>query len=253
MNTDERKSHYSRRRPAPVPVAALLAAATMLFVACGIESTPFIAGPKPDEIDLIPETGTDRIEFLHNDNDNDTDEFRGYDLYYKLYEDEDGLCEAGDACRSDRDNILSNPVQTGPSRLLSRAYRRLVPENSPGQIPNVPVSNGIKGNEFTVDIDLTGGGASDNAFTATWPDATVTLNRRVSEGGTYKRFLDGGNYVDEDDDVDHSAITNDITDVINDGNLYLAVYALGYGVDPGSLQALYSEPVYLGYVPVDIP
>ncbi|NBB91184.1 MAG: hypothetical protein GVY23_08255 [Spirochaetes bacterium] len=249
MNTDERISHYLRRRLAAALVAV---AATLLFLACGIESTPFIAGPKPDEIDLVPETGTDRIKFLHNENDNDTDEFRGYDLYYKLYEDEDGLCEAGDACRGDRDSILSNPVQTGPSRLLTRAYRRLVPENSPGQIPNVPVSNSIKANEFTVDIDLTGGGAS-NAFTATWPDATVTLNRRVAQGGTYKRFLDGGSYEDEDDDVDHSAITADISDVINDDKLYLAVYALGYGVDPGSLQALYSEPVYLGFVPVDIP
>jgi hypothetical protein len=230
--------------------SATLVVVTILFAACGIESTPFIAGPKPDEVDLEPATGTDRITFLHNENDNDTDEFRGYDLYYKLYEDEaaNGLCEAGDPCRSDRDYILNDPVQTGPSRLLGRNYRRLVPGNSPGQTPNIPVSNGIKGNEFVVEIDLTGGGPSGNAFTANSPDGTVTLNRGVSESGTYKRFLEATAYEVTDDDVGH---ITDISAVIANNNLYLVVYALGYGVDPGSLQALYSEPVFLGYVPAD--
>ncbi|MFO7780573.1 MAG: hypothetical protein R6W94_03020 [Spirochaetia bacterium] len=222
-------------------------AVTILVAACGIESTLFIAGPKPDEVDLVPATGTERIIFLHNENDNDTDEFKGYDLYYKLYADEDGLCEAGDPCRSDRDYILNDPVQTGPSRLLGRNYRRLVPGNSPGQIPNIAVSNGIKGNEFVVEIGLTGDVVT-NAFTATWPDDTVTLNRAVSQRGTHKRFLDEAAYEETDDDVGH---ITDISEVIANNNLYLVVYALGYGVDPGSLQALYSEPVYLGYVPVD--
>jgi hypothetical protein len=229
----------------------MLVAATILFVACGIESTPFIAGPKPDEVDLVPATDTERITFLHNENDNDTDEFKGYDLYYKLYEDEDELwgCEPGDPCRNDRDYILNDPVQTGPSRLLGREYRRLVPENSPGQTPNIPVSNGIKGNEFVVEIDLTGGEPTTNAFIVTWPDDTTTVNRGVSQGGTYKRFLDGAAYENTDADVTH--ISADISQVISDNNLYISVYALGYGVDPGSLQALYSEPVYLGYVRVD--
>ncbi len=241
MSIEERKSGYS---------LAVLATAALLFTACGIESTPFIAGPKSDEVDLVPATDTQRITFLHNENDNNTDEFKGYDLYYKLYEDEDGFwgCEPGDPCRSDREYILNDPVQTGPSRLLGRDYRRLVPGNSPGQTPNIPVSNGIKGNEFVVEIDLTGD-AVVNAFAATWPDGTVALNRRVSQGGTYKRLLDESAYENTDADVTHIATA--ISDVTNNDNLYISVYALGYGVDLGSLQALYSEPVYLGYVRVD--
>lgn len=226
---------------------ATLVAVTILVAACGIESTPFVAGPKPDEVDLVPATGTDRITFLHNENDNDTDEFKGYDLYYKFYEDEDGLwgCEPGDPCRSDREYILNDPVQTGPSRLLGRNYRRLVPANSPGQTPNIPVSNGIKGDEFVVEIDLTGG-VLTNALAATWPDDTVALNRVVSQSGIHKRFLDAAAYESTDADVTH--IATDISDVISDDNLYISLYTLGYGVDPGSLQSLYSEPVFLGYV-----
>lgn len=264
MKRDDRRIPHSRRRralpafgplrgrpPAAFVAAATFVVATLMLAACGIESTPFIAGPKSDEVDLVPATDTERITFLHNENDNDTDEFKGYDLYYKLYEDEDGLwgCEAGDPCRSDRDYILNDPVQTGPSRLLGRNYRRLVPGNSPGQIPNIPVSNGIKGNEFVVEIDLTGGGPNGNAFTANWPDDTITLNRRVSQGGTYNRFLEEAAYENTDDDVGH--ITSNISDVTDSNNLYVSVYALGYGVDPGSLQPLFSEPVYLGYVRVD--
>ncbi len=258
MRIADHMSRYSpRRRVTPrlgLPAAALravmLVAAVILFSACGIESTPFIAGPKTDEVDLVPATDTERITFLHNENDNDTDEFKGYDLYYKLYEDEDGLwgCEPGDPCRSDREYILNDPVQTGPSRLLGRDYQPLVPGNSAGQTPNIPVSNGIKGNEFVVEIDLTGDEVTD-AFAAIWPDDTVALNRGVSQGGTYKRFLDEAVYENTDADVTH--ITADISEVISDNNLYISVYALGYGVDPGSLQALYSEPVYLGYVRVD--
>ncbi|MFP4372884.1 MAG: hypothetical protein ACLFPO_00970 [Spirochaetaceae bacterium] len=244
----------SHNRSAAAAPVSLLASFLLLLSSCGIESTVFIAGPRPDEVDLVPATDTERITFLHNEDDNDSDEFRGYDLYYKLYEAEDGQwgCEPGDPCRNDRDYILNDPVQTGPSRLRGRDYRRLIQGNSPGQTPNIPVSSGIKGNEFDVEIDISGGGAGgtpEDAFTATWPDDTVTLNRDVSQGGTHKRFLDDNAYEDTDDDISH--IESDIAEVIADNNLYVAVYSLGYGVDPGSLQVLYSEPVYLGYVRVD--
>jgi hypothetical protein len=227
--------------------AATLVAATVLFVACGIESTPFIAGPKPDEVDFVLETA--RITFLHNENDNDTDEFKGYELYYRLYEDTLGVgCGENASCEADYNYILNDPVQTGPSRLLGRDYRKMVKNDAPGDIPNIPVSNGNKGSEFEVDIDMTAGGPQ-TAVIAEWPDGPVELNRAIpTQGnpGIYKSFLVRDEYVTGDNDVDHMA--NDILDVINNDSLYAAVYALGYGIDPGSLQSLYSEPVFLGYV-----
>lgn len=239
----------------PVLFAASVSLGAGLLIvlsACGIESIPFIAGPADDEVDVV--FATSQISFLHNDEDNDTDEFEGYDLYYKLYEDTDGADQCGDNadCASDADYILNDPVQTGPSRLLGRDYRRMVPGNTPGAVPNIEVSNGNKGDEFEVTLDMSVLGAeTQTAVVADWPDGPVELNRDVPVPGEnrYKSFLTATDYADTDDDVGH--IDTPIGDVISDDNLYATVYALGYGVDPGSLQALYSEPVFLGWVPIE--
>jgi hypothetical protein len=195
-----------------------------------------------------------RITFLHNENDNDTDEFEGYDLYYKLYEDSLSGCQPGDACADDRAYILQDPVPTGPSRLLGRDYRRMVPGNTPGATPNLEISNGNKGDEFEVLLDMAEGAETgQTAIVADWPDGPIELNRGVPRVGfnEYKSFLLRDHYENNDDDVDHMDNGDDIQQVITDGNLYTAVYALGYGIDPGSLQALYSEPVFLGYVQIE--
>lgn len=240
-------THRGRGPDAAVAGRALVFFAITLLAACGIESIPFIAGPRSSEVDFVLETA--RITFLHNENDNNTDEFEGYELYYRLYEDTLGTgCGENPDCEADFDYILNNPVQTGPSRLLGRDYRRIVFNDAPGEIPNIPVSNGNKGTEFEVDIDMTADGLQ-TAVVADWPDGPVQLNRGLpTQGnpGIYKSFLVRDEYANDDEDVDH--MPSDISDVIANDNLYASVYALGYGIDPGSLQALYSEPVFLGYV-----
>jgi hypothetical protein len=230
-------------------VLVLLASA--LISGCGVESAPFIAGPRNGDVDYIEDPA--QITFLHNDNENDTDEFEGYELYYKIYEDSDSGCQSGEDCRNDRDYVLNELVQTGPARLLGRAFRRMVQGNSPGEVPNIPVSAGQKNKEFEVLIDLFAeDGGPQRTAEATWPDGPAELNRNVTRAGNpsqYKNFLDRGEYADDDDDL--TAVSGSIQTVISNGNLYMSVYALGYGIDPASLQPLYSEPVFLGYVRLD--
>lgn len=248
------------------PLGALLglflggAAVLVALSGCGLESIPFIAGPIDDEIDVVQETA--RITFTHNDTENDTDEFEGYDLYYKLYRDEEAGCDEGEPCDEDRAYILDEPVRTGPNRLLGRSYLRMIYEPSPGEIPNIPVSDILKSDEFDVTLDLFSG--SDEAqidVIASWGSDERALKRNVvseqTAANVYKSFLDVRDYDDEDEDLqelldsEDDVVETTIEDVINNDNLYISVYALGFGTDPGSLQSLYSEPVFLGYVRID--
>ncbi|MGM0673105.1 MAG: hypothetical protein ACQETQ_00265 [Spirochaetota bacterium] len=237
-------AHLSHR----LMITGVALAVLVLFLGCGIESTPFIAAPKDDETDTTLDPAS--ITFLHNENDNDTLEFSGYELYYKIYEDESPGCDSGDECFEDRRYILDSPVRTGPSRLRGRSYRRMIDEASPGQRPNIPVSDSEKGNEFEVELDMYAStGSEQRTIIARWPDGPRNLERDVPRDGDpskNKAFLETDAYTDDDEDL--GAVSTSVQEVINNENLYAAVYALGFGVEPGSLQDLYSEPVFLGYV-----
>ncbi|MFP4067808.1 MAG: hypothetical protein ACLFS5_09940 [Spirochaetaceae bacterium] len=220
-----------------------------LLLGCGIETLPYVAAPKEDEADWDIDPAF--ITFRHNDEDNDSDEFRGYELYYKLYEDENGSTgcrEADKPCNDDYEAILRDPVPTGTSRLTGRGYVRMIAGENPGEIPGITVSLANRGDEFDVDIYLTAGTDEDrDTARAEWPNGPQDLNRNVpSASDGFKRFLATEDYDDDDDDL--SAIDSEISDVIGNDNLYMAVYALGYGIDPASLQEIYSRPVFLGYV-----
>lgn len=240
--------------------AAFVVAVIMLsgFLAgCGVESVAFIAGPESDRVEVDAEVG--QIRFLHNEDDNDTDEFRGYELYYKFYADTDSDCGDTEPCGEDRAYVEEEPLQTGPSRLLGRDFSRMIYEPSPGERPNVPISQEETGSEFEIAIDLSSfGQETQRDAIVSWNESERPLKRGVTAETSqtdYKSFIERADYDDEDADV-QSAIDGPTPEetveaLINNGNLYLSVYTLGYGIDPGSLQALYSEPVYLGYVRID--
>ncbi len=205
---------------------------------CGIESITFVEGPLEDEITVV-DTAGGRLVFTHNNSTvNQSDDFLGYELYYKLYDD-----ALTDPWSTDNISILAEPVPTGVGRLNNRGYRRVIRNEAPEAIPTILVTN--KGLGYTIDLDFFDSGSETNA-TASWNDgSSTTINlRRNSDptAGVYKSFF--GTFVEDDEDVDE-----DIEDAAGSVDyIGVALYALGYGIEGGTFRQLYSEAVFLGYL-----
>lgn len=225
-----------------------------MFLACGIPSVGFVAGPPEDSVggeslETLPE-----ITFEHNADLNDTDDFKGYDLYYRLYDDR---ADNDTTYEDHRDEILADPPTPGTSRLERNGYRRVVSAAETtvdGQVPPLmEVSPDLKDDELDVVLSFALIPADPAEATATLRAGTesagsepLELARSVEQEGSQepKGFL-LGTYQDGDEDVDK--ITRPIETVIDDESLYVALYALGYGIDGLTFQRLYSEPVFLHY------
>lgn len=209
--------------------------AVLGLAGCGIESITFVEGPLEDEVDS--DLLGARITFNHNDSPaNQSDDFLGYELHYKFYRNN----ATDDPYVSDQNSILAEPVPTGIGRLTNRGYRRIIREQQESAIPTILVTN--KGLGYTITLDFSG---NTNA-TASWNDGsptTVDLRRDTpgATSGSFKSFFE--DYEEDDEDADQA-----IVDAAADGDLGVAIYALGYGIEGGTFRQLYSEAVFLGYL-----
>ena len=234
--------------------AALLAAA---LAGCGLEDIVTLSPPDP----LPAETLDEQYRFTL-DGDNNEPEFRGVELYYRLYNTGAGGAPVGAG--------LLDQDQLGP-----RGFRRLTKEGDTevaGARPLIFVPVGpaapddIRGGKTTVvlslDTDTTAGApANDTRITATRTDATGGLDtdvfgsypelapllqpiRRgvaVTPGGVFRTFDD---FWVGDADVSAFAPTAESYDDIE-----MEVYALSYGkVDIAT--TVYSAPQYLGILEI---
>lgn len=210
------------------------------LASCGIESIAFVEGPEP----VLENTPLARITFDHNNSDaNQSDDFLGYELYYKFYDD-----AVIDPWEDDQDSILAEPIPTGTGRLTNRGYRRIIRGDQEEAIPAVLVTN--KGLSYNVQLDFFDSplDPTDDDATASWDDGTQTtivLRRNALAddvpGQEFKSFF--GSFNEDDDDVD-----SDIEAAAASNDLGVAIYGLGYGIEGGTFHQLYSEPVYLGYM-----
>jgi hypothetical protein len=205
---------------------------------CGIESITFVEGPLDDEIgsDLLGAV----ISFDHNDSTaNQSDDFLGYELYYKLYANN----TTDDPYVGDQNSILAEPVPTGIGRLTNRGYRRIIRGQQESAIPTILVTN--KGLGYRIELDYLEVSGDTNA-TASWDDGsstTIELRRNTpgATSGSFKSFF--GDYEEEDEDADADIVAAD-----GPQERGVAIYALGYGIEGGTFRQLYSEAVFLGYL-----
>ncbi len=207
---------------------------------CGVDTIAFVEGPNADEV-TADRLGA-RIVFNHNDSDaNSSPDFKGYELYYKFYDD-----SVTDPWVDDQNTILADPVATGTSRLTNRSYRRVIRGNDQAGIPSIIVTSKTTEYAITLDFFESASDPTDTEATASWNDgspASIDLRRNTdaTTPGTFKSFF--GAFSTSDDDADST-----IVNAKSSGNLGIAIYALGYGIEGGSFRQLYSEPVFLGYL-----
>lgn len=240
---------------------------------CGLPSIPSLEAPVNPRVTGIDSPGQQILTFDHNPN-NDFDDFKGYDVYYKLYPPPSSA--AASSLSSDESYIEDSPKDTGPSRLQARGFLRLVPvtnrdstgntvtslitTDSPPSIPLSPTGSTIT---FFVDIrepasrpsasvDTT---AEETEIVISWSDSGPTYRgfRRRSTTNTgvsqpddeFDGFWDGGSYATSDNDIARmfSAGSFDLSE-FND-SITIVLYAITYGVDGTDFRPYYSEPLRL--------
>lgn len=231
-------------------VIRLLAAALILTLAgCGIPSVSFIADPIP-----LSQTGS-TLRFRH-DTENDSEDFKGYELYYKIY-------NANDLATIDGDRSFIEGADTpGTGRLTSREFLRMVrtDDGLPSgdgleDPPMLPVSASARDQGFEVSVDFS---AAAQTVVVTNPGesaASVQLFRQSvlieeQSAQSFDLFLDpaGFQYTpgDPGSDADLALMLNEAYDPVN--TYRATVWAIAYGLDATNFQRIYSLPVYLGIV-----
>jgi hypothetical protein len=225
------------------------------LLGCGIPSVGFVAAPEEGSVRIDQPLTSPRIEFGHNRVLNNTEDFSGYEIYYRLYDDGD---DDQTGYEDDRDSILAEPVQPGTVRLRERDYRRVVAgdqETVDGQSPPlILVPNTAKGIDFTVSVSFQPGAqvepeeAEISYLSGVVSRSSFPAARSIEQPGTQqpKGFLLGEYNTATDVDLAH--FNRDIDEVIENGDLFVALYVLGFGIDGATFQPLYSRPVFLEYV-----
>ena len=229
-------------------LASALIVTALLLCGCGIPTFIFLAPPIQDSIQ------SESLTFFH-DTSNDNEAFKGYNLYYKLYNNPDQASGEENLCRSDKDTITAEPPTLGETRLLSRRYSKVV-INDMLLEPQIAIEN--KGSAQTITITLGDPlDANDERFTRITNSLTgesFRIHRNVLGSSStgdgnetrYKLLIhDPDEYLPEDNDIEN--IVDDIDDAFENNAFYVAFYAVAFGLND-QFRAIYSEPQFLGYL-----
>jgi hypothetical protein len=228
-----------------VPLFGTILLLWLLLWGCGIPSAGFI-GP-PGETDGQDLESLPVVTFDHNVEANDTEDFKGYELYYRFY---DNNATDGTDYEVDREQILGSPPGTGV--LESTGYRRVVRASGDSvesqELPLIPVPQSAKSQDFEVTLSFGLVSAVDpDEASARWLGNEEPLARSVPQEDSQapKGFILGSYNGAEDEDLEQ--ISRVIDQVIFEQQLYIALYGLGYGIDGLAFERIYSAPEFLGY------
>ncbi|MFW6228395.1 MAG: hypothetical protein ACOC2V_02955 [Alkalispirochaeta sp.] len=255
-----------------LPLPALMAVVPVLFLfgGCGLPSIPVLEAPVNPGISTIDSPGLQILTFDHNRN-NDFDDFKGYDLYYKLYPPAGSVVDS--SISGDESYIETVPKDTGPGRLQERGFMRLVPvTNRAGEpesilstiegdsIPSIPFAPTDEGITFSLDLreppNRPDGSVDRDAEEAdlvvSWGDGGTSargFRRRSATGSSsqptayFDGFWYGPGYDLNDYDISRMFGSSFDLDAFNN-QITLVIYAVTYGVDT-DFQPYYSEPLRL--------
>ena len=221
-------------------------------LSCGVPTITYIAEP----IYRTPTGST--LRFDHNSS-NDSEDFKGDDLYYKIY-------NANDTSSIDSDRSYVEGADTpGTSRLVVSNFLRMVrtqtgEPSGTGQTdpPVLPVGSGSRDNSFTISVDFS---AAAQTVVVTNPGestTSVSLYRQnvllgdQTAATEFDRFLDPDafQYLPGAPETENDAdLAKMLTTGYDETATYLAAVAvIAYGVDSTNFQQIYSTPIYLGTV-----
>ncbi|MEX2444542.1 MAG: hypothetical protein WD492_13125 [Alkalispirochaeta sp.] len=239
-----------------------------LGVGCGLPTIPFLDPPvNPGIVEGSP-VNNRILTFSHNTH-NDGDDFQGYELYYKLYtEDQADLRDA------DVSGIETTPRQ--PGRALMESYGfvravavresapsdpdslRVITSDLPPHIPTEPTDSAI---EYRIDLRSPLTADSDEDIFVRWTQGGERKrgfrrrsDNRFSNPDELKSFWNraaysAGDPENEDDQTDYDIAQMGLRDeIVESGTpdtFEIVWFVLSYGIDGTTLQGYYSEPLRL--------
>lgn len=243
-----RRTRHGRTFP-----AVLLLTLVFLVAGCGIPTFTYLAPPESSRIDV--EKGISQVTFQHNAADNNPDIFRGYEIYYKLYDDPNDQS----AFDADRNAITAEPEITGLTRLNANGFHRIV--KSDRTAPTLLMHPDIRDDAFTIELNFDESVSRENSnvgsnASANWrvdsegiDEEVALLRSALDTSNRPKSFfpLDDTAY---DYDVDPDLVSlSDPQYTITNSRLAIGLFVLAYGLDEDFSPA-YSIPVTLGYFEV---
>ncbi len=234
----------------------------LTVVGCGLPSVPFLEEPvKLDEEGTV-------IRFRHASDNDDVDEFRGYELYYKFYTD-DGDQLIDDQFQADDDFIRDSPRSPNPNRLRQRGYRRIRSRGATGTGAQ-PLLAGASGS-VQYDLFFPYDSEVDDPLIDENDAYALYLENGSPQPGDSRRLARGPNVEDaegvakpffpferENDietgysagDADFGAGSTRFVTAIDENNrIEIAIYGLAYGRTT-DFEVIYSAPAFLGRIDI---
>lgn len=250
-----------RHRPRLVPrTLGILLALVLGAASCGLPTIPFLDPPRDPG---FPDGGSPEnriLTFSHNPN-NDDDDFQGYELYYKLYTD-----DQSQLIDTDTDFIEATPRQPGPSRLITRGFVRAaavreltsvspdtfstLTSDRPPHIPTDPTGATI---EYRLDVRDRPNADPDADIFLSWTQGGEQRRgfRRRSDDNAFtadptelKSFWNRSEYASDDWDISRMGLSDEIESE-TPARFNVVWYVLSYGIDGTSFNSYYSEPLRL--------
>lgn len=230
------------RIPGPVRASALAAAlllssAIILAPGCGIQSFPYLAPVKDEDIDA-PFDANEPFRF-YNNTDHDPTYFYGYEIYYKFYSTADGS-----VFETEEQTLIDGASLSQATSTLG--FSRLVIQNDSVTKPLIYVEPVNRNSRFQIAIDFSQ--VSDGSF------PSITYNTENFEAARYVEGPGGiiGYYSFSSDELRES-YTDITSGMLTGSNIRLALIVFTYGKE-NIYQDLYSlEAAYLGSVVLAAP
>ncbi len=227
------------RRVLLLPAAALALTAFALSLAgCGLENIPLLSQPG-----FVSAAAGEIFQFRNGPPGADS-EFLGYDLYYKIYH-------------------IGDPIDVSISTIdeLQLKFRRLTQyATSVLPSPLVSINSADLTTSFIIAVDFSGDlflnyltlpqiySIPNSPSSPTVPISILAFRRGVTYPSSSETKL-WRDFSDTDADIS-PAIWTDLNQP--GAEVAIALYVVSYGVDP-DFGALYSIPLYLGAIQLNLP
>ena len=228
-----------RRGGGALRYAPLLALVT---TTCGLPNVVFFVSPI--EVTSVGTITSRTVRFQHAGNGNDSDDFLGYELYYKLYTEGDRQAEI------DRRRVNTDlpPTESG---LTGLGFRRFVVLDNTTTLANERPHIGTR--EFdrsaavVFSVDLRDPSVSNvNDITVSWTNAAGTpVTKLMRRNHTNSAVRNPGDVLSFWTTADYENSHSDYRFGPTPRRLTILVAVLGYGIAPDTLNQVFSRPLAL--------
>lgn len=193
----------------------------VLLTACGLEDFRYLGPP----ISPYKSATMKSIEFHHNIDNDDPDFFKGYELYYRIYDKEDNA--KADVFKIQQ-YALAQPVSSYP-QVLSLAYKKLQNKNNFLEVPLVSIPAVELNIDHTITLDIT----NLNQEQILLDKIKILDIVRYSTSGTNTETFEFSSINSGDSDFSYTGATT--------STYYIVFVAFSYGFNVEQLVTVYSQ------------